>query len=91
MENHSGLARMRRPQIAVLALPEIEPKLFDKKKVETAVMLGTRAFTNLEQRPEQLVHSRSYQPITGLAAEMLSERHILPAAAVQQQLPITSA
>ncbi|PKM30837.1 MAG: diguanylate cyclase [Gammaproteobacteria bacterium HGW-Gammaproteobacteria-11] len=77
MENHSGMSSDKVSRQTLFELfPEIEPNWF-KKKVETAVMLGTRAFTIWEQRPN-LVHFKSYQPITGLADEMYQNVTILP-------------
>ena len=77
MENHSGMSSDKASRQTLFELfPEIEPNWF-KKKVETAVMLGTRAFTIWEQRPN-LVHFKSYQPITGLADEMYQNVTILP-------------
>ena len=77
MENHSGIGSDEAARKSLFELfPEIEPNWF-KKKVETAVMLGTRAFTIWEQRPN-LVHFKSYQPITGLADEMYQNVTILP-------------
>lgn len=77
MENHSGRSAS---EVSALTLFEIFPEI-DKKwfthKVETAVMLGTRAFTIWEQRPN-LVRFKSYQPITGLADEMYQNVTILP-------------
>lgn len=77
MENHSNLGA---EEVAGRTLfdifPEIERNWFSRK-VETAVMLGTRAFTIWEQRPN-LVHFKSYQPITGLADEMYQNVTILP-------------
>lgn len=77
MENHSGIGADEAARKSLFDLfPEIEPNWF-KKKVETAVLLGTRAFTIWEQRPN-LVHFKSYQPITGLADEMYQNVTILP-------------
>ncbi|MFN3580890.1 MAG: diguanylate cyclase [Pseudomonas sp.] len=77
MENHSGMGGEEVAGRSLFDLfPEIEENWF-KKKVETAVMLGTRAFTIWEQRPN-LVRFRSYQPITGLADEMYQNVTILP-------------
>lgn len=77
MENHSGIGSDEASRRSLFDIfPEIEPNWF-KKKVETAVMLGTRAFTIWEQRPN-LVHFKSYQPITGLADEMYQNVTILP-------------
>lgn len=77
MENHSGVSAERASRASLFELfPEIEQSWFTHK-VETAVMLGTRAFTIWEQRPN-LVHFKSYQPITGLADEMYQNVTILP-------------
>ncbi|MEL0169289.1 MAG: diguanylate cyclase [Pseudomonadaceae bacterium] len=77
MENHSGISAERASRRSLFELfPEIEQNWFTHK-VETAVMLGTRAFTIWEQRPN-LVHFKSYQPITGLADEMYQNVTILP-------------
>ncbi len=77
MENHSGRSAS---EVAALTLFEIFPEIdrsWFTHKVETAVMLGTRAFTIWEQRPN-LVRFKSYQPITGLADEMYQNVTILP-------------
>lgn len=77
MENHSGRGSDEvsgQPLFDVF--PEIERNWFSRK-VETAVMLGTRAFTIWEQRPN-LVRFKSYQPITGLADEMYQNVTIIP-------------
>lgn len=77
MENHSGLAANAVSRHNLFGLfPEIEEDWFTRK-VETAVMLGTRAFTIWEQRPN-LFRFKSYQPITGLADEMYQNVTILP-------------
>lgn len=77
MENHSNLGAGEVAGRTLFEIfPEIERNWFSRK-VETAVMLGTRAFTIWEQRPN-LVHFKSYQPITGLADEMYQNVTILP-------------
>lgn len=77
MENHSGRSATDVAQKSLFELfPEIDQGWFTHK-VETAVMLGTRAFTIWEQRPN-LVRFKSYQPITGLADEMYQNVTILP-------------
>ena len=77
MENHSGVSAEQASRHSLFELfPEIDQSWFTHK-VETAVMLGTRAFTIWEQRPN-LVHFKSYQPITGLADEMYQNVTILP-------------
>ncbi|HDZ55021.1 MAG TPA: sensor domain-containing diguanylate cyclase [Pseudomonas xinjiangensis] len=77
MENHSGLSATEASRQSLFRLfPEIDESWFTHK-VETAVMLGTRAFTIWEQRPN-LVRFKSYQPITGLADEMYQNVTILP-------------
>ena len=77
MENHSGVSAEQASRHSLFELfPEIDQSWFTHK-VETAVMLGTRAFTIWEQRPN-LVHFKSYQPITGLADEMYQNVTTLP-------------
>ena len=77
MENHSGVGADKAARRSLFTLfPEIDQGWFTHK-VETAVMLGTRAFTIWEQRPN-LVHFKSYQPITGMADEMYQNVTILP-------------
>ena len=77
MENHSGVGADKAARQSLFTLfPEIDQGWFTHK-VETAVMLGTRAFTIWEQRPN-LVHFKSYQPITGMADEMYQNVTILP-------------
>ncbi|SDS42292.1 diguanylate cyclase (GGDEF) domain-containing protein [Halopseudomonas sabulinigri] len=77
MENHSGLGSAQANESSLFELfPEIDQSWFTQK-VETSVMLGTRAFTIWEQRPN-LFRFKSYQPITGLADEMYQNVTILP-------------
>lgn len=77
MENHSGKPASQVAQQSLLELfPEIDRTWFTHK-VETALLLGTRAFTIWEQRP-WLVRFRSYQPITGQSDEMYQNVTILP-------------
>ena len=77
MENRSGVGADEAARQSLFTLfPEIDQGWFTHK-VETAVMLGTRAFTIWEQRPN-LVHFKSYQPITGMADEMYQNVTILP-------------
>jgi len=77
MENHSGLGASEASHRSIFEIfGEIDESWF-RQKVETSVMLGTRAFTIWEQRPN-LVRFKSYQPITGLADEMYQNVTILP-------------
>lgn len=77
MENHSGLGNDKVRQQGLFDLfPEIDASWFTQK-VENAVLLGTRAFTIWEQRPN-LFRFKSYQPVTGLADEMYQNVTILP-------------
>lgn len=77
MENHSGRTASQVSQQSLFELfPEIDRSWFTHK-VETAVMLGTRAFTIWEQRP-YLMRFKSYHPITGLADVMYQNVTILP-------------
>jgi len=77
MQNHSGLDGGDVMQRSLFELfPEID-RSWLTHKVETSVMLGTRAFTIWEQRP-YLFPFNSYQPITGLADQMYQNVTILP-------------
>lgn len=77
MENHSGRNASQVARQSLFELfPEIDRPWF-AHKVETAVMLGTRAFTIWEQRP-YLMRFKSYHPITGLADVMYQNVTILP-------------
>ncbi|AQZ94545.1 diguanylate cyclase [Halopseudomonas phragmitis] len=77
MENHSGLSSAEAAQRSLFELfPEIDQDWFSRK-LETAVLLGTRAFTIWEQRP-YLIRFNSYQPITGLADAMYQNVTIMP-------------
>ncbi|MGM8933320.1 sensor domain-containing diguanylate cyclase [Pseudomonas neustonica] len=81
MENHSGFGSDKVNQQSLFELfPEIDQAWFTQK-VETSVMLGTRAFTIWEQRPN-LFRFKSYQPITGLADEMYQNVTILPLSSI---------
>src|SRR3990167_5100672 len=69
MENHSGMPADSVQDKALLALfPEIPADWF-RRKLESVLALGNRAFTIWEQRP-YLVKFRNYQPITGVEEHM---------------------
>ncbi|PAU88273.1 diguanylate cyclase [Pseudomonas sp. WN033] len=77
MENHSGLSSAEAAQRSLFELfPEIDQDWFSRK-LETAILLGTRVFTIWEQRP-YLIRFNSYQPITGLADAMYQNVTIMP-------------
>ncbi len=77
MENHSGLSSAEAARHSLFELfPEIDQDWFSRK-LETAVLLGTRVFTIWEQRP-YLIRFNSYQPITGLADAMYQNVTIMP-------------
>lgn len=77
MEHHSGKTASQVARESLFSLfPEIDQPWFTHK-VETAIMLGTRAFTIWEQRP-YLMRFKSYHPITGLADIMYQNVTILP-------------
>ncbi|MEN0105664.1 MAG: hypothetical protein AAGC84_04480, partial [Pseudomonas sp.] len=63
---------------------EIDEDWF-RRKVDTVVTLGTRAFSLWEQRP-YLVHFKNYQPITGRADFMYQNVTLLPLAASSGQV-----
>ena len=81
MENHSGLGSDEVQGHSLFELfGEIDEAWF-RRKVETVVQLGTRAFSLWEQRP-YLLHFKSYQPITGQVDFMYQNITILPLAAM---------
>ncbi len=79
MENHSGLGPDEVHGKSLFDLfKEIDEDWF-RRKVDTVVTLGTRAFSLWEQRP-YLVHFKNYQPITGRADFMYQNVTLLPLA-----------
>lgn len=81
MENHSGLGSDEVQGRSLFDLyPEVDEPWF-RRKVETALQLGTRTFSLWEQRP-YLLHFKSYQPITGRADFMYQNITVLPLAAM---------
>lgn len=77
MENHSGITASRaRGDNLFERFPEL-PAAWLKRKVESVVLLKTRAFTSWEQRP-YLFRFRNYRPITGTEAFMYQNLTISP-------------
>lgn len=77
MENHSGMGP---DEVHGKPLFELFPEIDEawlRRKVDTVVQLGTRAFSLWEQRP-YLVHFKSYQPITGQEDFMYQNVTLLP-------------
>lgn len=80
MENHSGLCPDDVHGKALFELfPDVEQDWF-RRKVDTVLQLGTRAFSLWEQRP-YLLQFKNYQPITGQEDFMYQNVTILPLAA----------
>ena len=85
MESHSALGVDEVQGQSLFELfPEIEVDWF-KRKVDTVLQLGTRAFSLWEQRP-YLLHFKSYQPITGQADFMYQNVTLLPLAAATGEI-----
>lgn len=79
MENHSGLTSTAvREQNIFLLFPEL-PAAWLKRKIDTVVMLNTRAFTSWELRP-YLFRFGSSRPITGTSPYMYQNVTISPLA-----------
>jgi len=77
MENHSGItASQIREKVLFDAFPNI-PEAWLKRKVDSVVMLNTRAFTSWEQRP-YLFKFRNTRPITGTEEYMFQNLTISP-------------
>jgi PAS domain S-box-containing protein len=79
MQNHSGLGPDEvHGQRLFELFAEIDEAWF-RRKVETVVQLGTRAFSLWEQRP-YLMRFKNYQPITGEEDFMYQNLTLLPLA-----------
>ncbi|MDP3847522.1 MAG: PAS domain-containing protein [Pseudomonas sp.] len=79
MENHSGMGPDQVHGQSLFSLfSEIDEPWF-RRKVDTVLQLGTRAFSLWEQHP-YLVHFKNYQPITGQADYMYQNVTLLPLA-----------
>jgi PAS domain-containing protein len=79
MENHSGMGPDQVNGQSLFSLfSEIDEPWF-RRKVDTVLQLGTRAFSLWEQHP-YLVHFKNYQPITGQADYMYQNVTLLPLA-----------
>ncbi len=79
MENHSGMGPDEVHGKALFTLfPEIN-ETWLRRKVDTVVQLGTRAFSLWEQHP-YLMHFKNYQPITGQEDFMYQNVTLLPLA-----------
>ncbi len=79
MENHSGFPADQVQDKALLSIfPDIPADWF-RRKIESVLALGNRAFTIWEQRP-YLVRFRTYQPITGIEEHMFQNVSFIPLA-----------
>ncbi|XKH01329.1 GGDEF domain-containing protein [Marinobacter nauticus] len=77
MENHSGItASQIREKVLFDTFPDI-PEAWLKRKMDSVVMLNTRAFTSWEQRP-YLFKFRNTRPITGTEEYMFQNLTISP-------------
>lgn len=77
MENHSGITATRiRDRNLFEVFPDL-PEAWLRRKVESVVMLNTRAFTSWEQRP-YLFRFRNTRPITGTEEFMFQNLTISP-------------
>ncbi|MCY1265409.1 PAS fold protein [compost metagenome] len=79
MENHSGLGSDRVQGRNIFELfPEIDRNWL-RRKVDSVLQLGTRAFSLWEQRP-YLIRFDNYRPITGEEDFMYQNLTVLPLA-----------
>ena len=77
MENHSGMTANRmREKVLFDVFPDI-PRSWLQRKVDSVVLLNTRAFTSWEQRP-YLFRFRNSRPITGTEPFMYQNLTISP-------------
>ncbi|MDX1635507.1 MAG: diguanylate cyclase [Marinobacter sp.] len=77
MENHSGITASRiRDRNLFEVFPDL-PEAWLRRKVDSVVMLNTRAFTSWEQRP-YLFRFRNTRPITGTEEFMFQNLTISP-------------
>ncbi len=77
MENHSGITASKiRDRNLFDVFPDL-PAAWLKRKVDSVVMLNTRAFTSWEQRP-YLFRFRNTRPITGTEEYMFQNLTISP-------------
>ena len=77
MENHSGITAGKiRDKVLFDLFPDI-PRAWLARKVDSVVLLNTRAFTSWEQRP-YLFRFRNSRPITGTEAFMFQNLTISP-------------
>jgi len=77
MENHSGInASQMRNKTLFEVFPDI-PRSWLQRKVDSVVLLNTRAFTSWEQRP-YLFRFRNSRPITGTEPFMYQNLTISP-------------
>ncbi|MNZ21178.1 PAS fold protein [compost metagenome] len=85
MENHSGLCPDRVHGKNLFELfPEID-RIWLRRKVDSVLQLGTRAFSLWEQRP-YLVRFENYRPITGEEDFMYQNITLLPLASAGGQV-----
>ncbi|BCG22869.1 diguanylate cyclase [Pseudomonas tohonis] len=77
MENHSGLGPDEVHGKVLFELFEEIDETWLRRKVDSVVQLGTRAFSLWEQRP-YLVRFKNYQPITGEEDFMYQNVTLLP-------------
>lgn len=85
MEHHSGLSASKvQDQVLFDVFPDI-PKEWLTRKIDSVVMLNTRAFTSWEQRP-YLFRFRNTRPITGTEEFMFQNLTISPLSGTDGQI-----
>ena len=77
MENHSGLQSQQVVGQEILDLYQDIPRSWFKRKIESVVMLKSRAFTSWEQRPF-LFKFKNSRPITGSVEFMYQNITFIP-------------
>ena len=77
MENHSGLGPDEVHGKTLFSLFSEIDEAWLRRKVDTVVALGTRAFSRWEQHP-YLMHFKNYQPSTGQEDFMYQNVTLLP-------------
>jgi hypothetical protein len=77
MENHSGMGPDEVHGKTLFSLFSEIDEAWLRRKVDTVVALGTRAFSLWEQHP-YLMHFKNYQPITGQEDFMYQNITLLP-------------
>ena len=85
MENHSGLGPDEVHGKTLFSLFSEIDEAWLRRKVDTVVALGTRAFSLWQQRP-YLLRFETYRPITGQADFMYQNLTIMPLAAAGREV-----